>query len=67
MTNQGENKMYFKVYNIDPDKAAPLDQRSKISPSELLARIETLGRCTRWPGSRPKTSRSMGRKSASTS
>ena len=44
VTNLGENKMYFKVYNVDPDKAAPLDQRSKISPSELLARIETLGR-----------------------
>src|SRR4029077_12014901 len=44
VTNLGENKMYFKVYNVDPDKAAPLDQRTKISPSELLARIETLGR-----------------------
>ena len=44
MTNLGENKMYFKVYNVDPDKAAPLDQRAKLSPSELLARIETLGR-----------------------
>ena len=44
VTNLGENKMYFKVYNVDPDKAAPLDQRAKISPSEFLARIETLGR-----------------------
>ena len=44
VTNLGENKMYFKVYNVDPDKAAPLDQRSRISPNELLARIETLGR-----------------------
>ena len=44
VTNLGENKMYFKVYNVDPDKAAPLDQRAKLSPNELLARIETLGR-----------------------
>jgi hypothetical protein len=44
VTNRGENKMYFKVYNVDPDKAAPLDERSRLSPNELLARIETLGR-----------------------
>jgi lipopolysaccharide export system protein LptA len=36
--------MYFKVYNVDPDKAAPLDLRSRLSRDELLARIETVGR-----------------------
>jgi hypothetical protein len=44
VTNLGENRMYFKVYNIDPDKAAPLDQRARLTPAEFLARIETLGR-----------------------
>jgi hypothetical protein len=44
VTNLGDNKMYFKVYNVDPDKAAPLDQRTRISPSELMARIEVLSK-----------------------
>jgi hypothetical protein len=44
VTNLGENRMYFKVYNIDPDKAAPTDLRSRLSKEQLLARIETVGR-----------------------
>jgi hypothetical protein len=42
--NLGENRMFFKVYNVDPDKAAPLDMRSRLSANELLARIESVGR-----------------------
>jgi hypothetical protein len=44
VTNLGENRMYFKIYNVDPDKAAPIDLRSRLSRDELLARIETMGR-----------------------
>ncbi len=44
VTNQGENKMYFKVFHVDPRKVLPLDQTVKILERELVARIQSYGK-----------------------
>jgi hypothetical protein len=43
LTNLGENKMYFKVYLVDPFKVFALDPTTPVSPARVQAMIKALG------------------------
>ncbi|MEA2632406.1 MAG: hypothetical protein QOE66_2625, partial [Chloroflexota bacterium] len=43
VTNLGDDKMYFKVYLVDPFKVFSLDRTAKVTPEQVLAMIKALG------------------------
>ena len=43
VTNLGDEKMYFKVYLVDPFKVMPIEPGTKVSPEKVLAMIKALG------------------------
>ena len=42
--NLGENRMYFKVFHVDPHKVLPLDKSTNKLENALLARMQELGK-----------------------